>query len=126
MNLRNTLLLDAASAATFIVLCLGLPQALADLTGLPRSIIAIAGWICIPSAALFLWQAVAPTRSLVALIVAGNAGWVIASVGVWFTYFGQLTPLGHAFVIAQAAAVEFFTLMEWRGLRNLGHTPRTA
>lgn len=126
MNLRNALLLDAASAAIFVLLCLGLTQAMAELTGLPRSILAIAGWICIPSAALFLWQAFAPTRAMLAVVVAGNAGWVLASVGVWFAFFDQLTPLGHAFVVGQAVAVEFFTFMEWRGLRSLPRAPLPA
>ena len=123
MTLRNTLLLDAGSAALFIVLCLGMTVRFAGLTGLPETVVAIAGWICVPSALLFLWQAFAPSRSMLAMVVAGNAAWVFASVGIWLAYFGQITPLGHAFVIGQALAVAFFALMEWRGLKSLRDAP---
>jgi len=119
MNLRNTLLLDAGSAALFVVLCLGMTARFAGMTGLPETVVAIAGWICVPSALLFLWQALAPSRPLLAMVVAGNSAWVLASVAIWLAYFGQITPLGHAFVIGQALAVAFFTLMEWRGLKSL-------
>lgn len=119
MNLRNTLLLDAGSAALFVVLCLGMTARFAGITGLPETVVAIAGWICVPSALLFLWQALAPSRPLLAMVVAGNSAWVLASVAIWLAYFGQITPLGHAFVIGQALAVAFFTLMEWRGLKSL-------
>lgn len=119
MTLRTTLLFDAASAALFILLCLGKPDRLSALTGVPEVVLLAAGWICVPSALLFLWQAFAPSRGPLGLVVAGNAAWVLASVGVWLAYFGQLTPLGHAFVIAQALAVEFFAYREWRGLQAL-------
>lgn len=119
MNLRNTLLLDAGSAALFVVLCLGMTARFAGMTGLPETVVAIAGWICVPSALLFLWQALAPSRPLLAMVVAGNSAWVLASVAIWLAYFGQITPLGHAFVIGQALAVAFFTLMEWGGLKSL-------
>lgn len=119
MNLRTTLLLDAASAALFVLLCLGATGTLAAMTGLPATVVAIAGWICVPSALLFLWQAFSPSRPLLAAVVAGNAAWVLASIGVWFAYFSQLTPLGHAVLIGQACAVEFFAFMEWRGAKAL-------
>ena len=119
MTLRTTLLLDAASAALFVLLCLGASGTLAALTGLPEIVVALAGWICVPSALLFLWQAASPSRPLLAVVVAGNAAWVLASIGVWIACFGQLTALGHAVVIAQACAVEFFAIMEWRGAKAL-------
>ncbi|MEZ5682437.1 MAG: hypothetical protein R3E14_14200 [Erythrobacter sp.] len=126
MSLRTTLLLDAASAAFFILLCLGFREQVAAMTGLPESVVAVAGWICVPSAALFLWQATSPSRALLTMVVAGNAAWVLASVGVWLAFFGQLTPVGHALVIAQAIAVEYFAWMEWRGLKLLGRAPSAA
>lgn len=119
MNLRSTLILDAASAAIFVLLCLGFTPQLADMTGLSATIIAIAGWICIPSALLFLWQAFSPTRPLVTMVVAGNTAWVLASLAVWLAHFGVLSALGHAIIVMQALAVAFFAFMEWRGLKSL-------
>lgn len=118
-TLKQTLLLDAASAALFVILCLGLTDTLASLTGLPPTVLLAAGWICVPSALLFLHQAVRPSRALLTLVVAGNSAWVLASIAVWIAWFDRLTPAGHALVIAQAIAVELFALGEWRGLRAL-------
>jgi hypothetical protein len=126
MNLKNTLLLDAASAAIFIILCLDFTAALAGLTGLDEGVITVAGWICVPSAALFVHQAFSPSRPLVTLVVLGNAAWVLASIGVWIAYLNQLTPLGHVTLIAQAIAVEVFTTLEWRGLKGLSARPAAA
>ena len=119
-NLKQALLLDAASAAAFIVLCLGLTDTLAGVTGLSPTILAVAGWICVPSALLFAHQAFRPSRGLLTVVVAGNAAWVFASLVVWLTQFCQLTAVGHVAVIAQAIAVEAFLLLEWRGLKGLG------
>jgi hypothetical protein len=125
-NLKQTLLLDAMSALVFVVLCLGCSQSLAQLTGLPVAVIAVAGWICVPSALLFIHQALAPSRPLVTAVVAGNAAWVLASIAVWIACWTQLTPLGHGLVIAQALAVELFTVLEWRGLKALPAAPAAA
>lgn len=118
-NLKQTLLVDAASAALFVVICLGFTGQLAALTGLSASVIAVAGWICIPCTLLFVHQAFAPSRALVAVIVGGNIAWVLASVAVWLAHWSVLTPLGHAVVIAQALAVEGLAVLEWRGLKTL-------
>ena len=117
-TLRQTLLIDAASAALFVAACLGFTDALARLTGLPATIVAVAGWICVPSALLFAHQAFRPSRGLLSLVVAGNLAWVAASLAVWLTHFAALTPLGHAIVIAQAIAVEALLVLEWRGLKT--------
>ena len=119
-NLKQALLLDAASAAAFVVLCLGLTDTLSRLTGLSPTILMVAGWICVPSALLFVHQAFRPSRGLLTMVVAGNAAWVLASLVVWLTRFGELTAIGHAAIIGQAVAVEAFLLLEWRGLKALG------
>jgi hypothetical protein len=116
-TLKQTLLIDAASAALFVILCLGFTDALAGLTGLPATIIAVAGWICVPSAILFAHQAFQPSRGLLALVVFGNLAWVAARLAVWLKLFVALTPVGHAIVIAQAFAVEALMTLEWRGLK---------
>lgn len=123
-TLKQTMAADALSALVFAVLCLGFTDTLANLTGLPTSVVAIAGWICVPCVVLFTHQALRPSRGLLTLVVVGNVGWVLASIAVWIAHFGQLTALGHAIVIAQTLAVELLATLEWRGLRTL--SPRAA
>jgi len=119
-NLKQILALDAASCALFCAAGVGAAATVASLTGLPREIVAGAGWICLPAAIFLAVAALRPSRALVGALAATNAGWVLASLIVWVAHFSQLTPLGHALVIAQAAAVELFALLEWRGFKALG------
>ena len=118
-TLKQTLIIDTIGAALSVLLLLGFSGALADLTGLPPTVIAIAGWICVPSALLFAYQAVRPSRGLLTLVVAGNVAWVVASIAVWIANFSQVTAAGHAILIAQALAVEVLATLEWRGLKAL-------
>ncbi len=122
----RTLKLDAASCALFFAIGVGATAQVAPLLGLPAMIVAAAGWICLPSAALFAFLAFRPSRALLTLCVIGNTGWVLASAIVWLAYFGQLTTLGHFVVIAQALAVELFTVLEWRGLKAFAGSPARA
>lgn len=77
-------------------------------------------------AILLAIAALRPSRALVSLLAIGNAGWVLASLAVWIAWFGELTPIGHAVVIAQAIAVELFVILEWRGMKALGARPAAA
>jgi uncharacterized membrane protein len=115
-SLSRVLVLDAISGAAIFVLGVFATAPIAGLTGLPASIVAIGGWICLAAAATFAILAIKPMRWLLALGVAGNAAWVLASIGVWIALLADLAPFGHAFVLAQAAIVAWFTLQEARGL----------
>ena len=125
-TLKQTLALDAASCALFFAGFAGATATIAPLLGLPAAVVAAAGWICLPVAIMLAAAALRPSRALVTLLAVGNAGWVLASLIVWIAYFGQLTALGHAVVIAQAVAVELFAVLEWRGARALGSRPAVA
>lgn len=125
-TLKQALVLDAASALLFVILCLGFTEPLVQLTGLPGGVVTAAGWICVPCVVLFLHQAFAPSRALLALVVAGNAAWVLASAIVWIACWDQLTAVGHALLIAQAAAVELFAILEWRGAKALRRAAAAA
>ena len=123
ITLTQALVLDAASCALFFALCVGVTPTVAGLLGLPATIVAAAGWICLPVAVLLAFLAYRPSRLLLAAVVAGNAGWVLASLAVWLLHFDALTTLGHAVILAQAIAVELFVILEWRGLKALGARP---
>lgn len=123
ITLTHALVLDAASCALFFALCVGANATVAGLLGLPPAIVAAAGWICLPVAALLAFLAYNPSRPLLAMVIAGNAGWVLASLAAWLFHFGALTGIGHALVVGQAIAVELFVILEWRGLKALGARP---
>ena len=118
--LARTLQLDAASCALFFGLFVGATATVAELLGLPRTVVAAGGWICLPAAVLLAVAAARPSKPLLAALVLANAGWVLASVAVWIAWFGQITLLGHVVLIAQALAVELFLTLEWRGMKALG------
>lgn len=126
ISLRTALVLDAASCALFFAVCVGLTGAVAAILGLPAGLVAIAGWICLPVAAMLAVLAIRPVAPLLGLVALGNAGWVLASLAVWLTHFGALTAAGHAVILAQAVAVEIFAVVEWRGWKNLRHVPAKA
>ena len=120
ITLTRTLALDAASCALFFALCVGATATVAGLLGLSPTVVAIAGWMCLPTAALLALLALRPVRPLLLTVALGNAGWVLASLAVWVVHFNALTMLGHAVVLAQAAAVELFVILEWRAWKAAG------
>jgi hypothetical protein len=96
-------------------------QPLAQYLGLPAALLAGAGALLFPCAALMAFTGRAgsgaqPPRALAAIVVAGNAGWFIASVLVAEVLYAP-TGLGIAFVWAQALAVAALAAAEWKGMR---------
>ncbi len=84
------------------------------------------GWIrvvgagLLPFAALLVWTAagdVERLRSETPMIVAGDVGWVIASVIT--LALGWFSGAGVALVIAMALVVDAFALLQWRDWRRL-------
>ncbi|WP_338446110.1 hypothetical protein V5F89_13285 [Pelagerythrobacter marensis] len=126
ISLTKALVLDAASCALFFALCVGATAAVAGLLGLPAAIVAAAGWICLPVAALLAFLAIRPVRPLLLAVAVGNVGWVLASLAVWLIHFDSLTATGHVAIVGQAIAVELFAVLEWRGWKRLAAQPATA
>ena len=116
--LRRILGLDALSCLAMGLL-MGLGAAgLAPLFGLPEPLVRIAGLALLPLAAFIGWLATrpGPPRALVRVVILGNILWTAES----FITLGQseATPLGSAFVSAQAVAVLGLALLEYVGLRK--------
>jgi hypothetical protein len=114
--LRRVLALDSLSC-----LALGLPMSLAaaplaPLLGLDESLIRIAGLALVPLALFIFWLASrpAPPRLLVWAVIIGNIAWTAESFAVIAQQ--QPTPLGTAFVAAQALAVLGLSALEYAGL----------
>lgn len=122
-SLRTLLLIDAATCAA-MGLALGLGAApSAALTGLPYTLLVWAGLALLPIAAFLALVALRPALHAAGgrLAVAGNAGWVLASIGLLASGWVQPNALGVAFVLAQAAAVAALTLLELAALRRGVH-----
>jgi hypothetical protein len=118
--LRNVLVLDAAaSGATGLLLVAG-AGVLEDLLGLPMALLREAGLILIPYVACVAWvgtrQPIA--RRAVWAIIAANALWALASVGLLVSGLVGPTPLGYTFVIAQAAVVAVLGELQYAGLKR--------
>lgn len=119
-SLRSLLLLDAATCAAMgLTLDFGAAP-LAALTGLPEPLLLYAGLSLLPIAAFMVLVALRPTLQPVGgrLVVAGNAGWVLASLLLLATGWVAPNSLGIAFVLAQALAVAALALLEAAALRR--------
>lgn len=96
---------------------------LGALFGLPPTLLLIAGLALFPCAALMLLAArgTPGARVLVTLVVVGNWAWAAASLAL--LALTSPSPLGIAFVLAQAAVVAGFAWFEGRAA---GRPLRTA
>ena len=120
-NLRHALLVDAAASGGMGLLLAVGHRFLANVLGLPAGLLFWAGLFLVPFAAFLVWVArkTAIPQGLVRFIVAGNVLWVIASIAIAPAGIVEPTGLGLAFLIAQAAAVIVFVILEYRGLRQM-------
>lgn len=126
-NVRRLLAFDASTClAMGLLLCAG-SQALSGPLGLASSFLFWVGVMLLACAALI--AACALPRStppvLLGLIVAGNIGWVLASVVVATVVLAP-TALGAAFILIQAATVLGLAILEYRALRVASPTPGFA
>jgi len=123
--LRRLLLADAAS-------CLAIGSALAlgaglvaELLGLPATLLRAAGLVLLPFAAFVLFVASRPALSRLGvwLIIGCNAAWVAGSAALLIGGFAAPTAFGIAFVIAQAVVVAIVAELEAMGLRAASPIP---
>jgi hypothetical protein len=112
ITLRQLLVVDALTCLIFGLLLIGAAERLAALVGLPQSLLFYAGIVLIPCAALMALAAKTLAKPLVVVVIAGNVAWVVASVAVVWMF--EMSALGLAFAVAQAAAVLVLAVLEWR------------
>jgi hypothetical protein len=122
--LRRAILADAIfSGASAVLLTFGAGE-LAPLLILPEALLRETGLFLIAYAALVGWLGTRPSmpKPLVAIVIAGNAAWTIASIALLFS--GAVTPnlLGELFVAIQAIAVGALAELQFIGLRRSGGT----
>jgi hypothetical protein len=124
--LRTVLKLDAACCMLMAALFLSAAGPLSRLLGTPPAVLTESGIVLAAVGAFIGWLG---TRrqgmpALVGLVVAGNVGWVAASL-LSLALLLELTAVGVAAILAQAVAVLTFAALEWRGLRGSA-IPATA
>jgi hypothetical protein len=123
-SLRSLLVLDAVTCAIMGGVLIPGAAALAELTGLPATLITEAGIILLAVAVFIV--IVATRRAMPALgviaIIAGNAFWVVGSLAVLLATAPNV--LGTGFVLAQAAAVAALATLELAAWRAAAPSPR--
>lgn len=112
--LKRSFLIDAIGCAASVVLLVAGADALAGPLGLSAGFLAITGWLLLPVTFLFLAIVRTGSRPLAMIGVAGNLAWVVASAAV--IPILNPTPIGAAFIAAQAVAVLAIAWFEYRGL----------
>lgn len=115
-RLATVLAADAAGCLGLGLAALAAPGSVATLTGLPRSLVAAAGAVLLAVAAVLMAAALRRGRSrpLLRLVLACNVAWLAASVATLALI--PMTPFGVAAVVAQAAVVAGFALVEAKPL----------
>ena len=120
-SLRNVLLVDAATCLLTGALLIFGARLLGQLTAIPAAVLLYAGVSLIPIAA---FMAVTATRAVlpplgVWIVIAGNALWVAASVGLMIGPWIAPNAWGYAFIAAQAVAVAVLTKLELDGTKDM-------
>ncbi len=125
--LHRLLLVDGLATGATALLLLSTASLLAPSLALPAELLRIGGMVLVPFVAwvLTLSRRAEVPRGAMAAVVAINFSWVAASAWVAFGDTWQPSPLGVAFVSAQALAVLAFAGLGWMGLRATRPT-RTA
>jgi hypothetical protein len=117
-NLARLLMLDAATCAAMGLLLVPLAGPLAGLTALPEPLVFWAGAVLIPIAVYMALVARFGSGNPLAvwLVIAGNLGWVGASLGL----FGLIAPngLGVALILGQAIVVALLAWLELRAWQD--------
>ena len=120
--LRRAIQADAIfSGVSALLLTFG-AGALAPLLNLPEALLRETGLFLIAYAALVGWLGTrqAMPKTLVVIVISGNAAWTLASIALLFS--GAVTPnlLGEAFVAMQAIVVGALAELQYIGLRRSG------
>jgi hypothetical protein len=122
MFLRRAIQADAVfSAVSAVLLTFGAGE-FASLLKLPEPLLREAGLFLIAYAALVGWLGTRPTmpKILVAVVIAGNALWTVASIGLLFS--SEIAPnlLGEAAITMQAIVTGVLAELQFIGLRRSG------
>lgn len=118
--LRMVLLLDAAASGVMALLLIAGATLLAPLLALPQALLVWAGVLLVPWTIMLvmLSRKDALPRLVLYDVVAVNALWVAASLGILVAGLVSPNLLGAAFIVVQAVAVAGFAVLQLAGLRR--------
>ena len=118
--LRRALQADTVfSGAGALIFSLGAGE-LAPLFNLPEALLRETGLFLIAYAAVVGWMSTRQSlpRILVAVVIAGNAAWTLASIALLFSGVVSPSLLGEAAVAGQAIATGTLAELQYIGLRR--------
>lgn len=120
--LKRALLVDGLTSLILGVLLIATAGPASTALGLPEELLLAVGLICLPFAAAVSWLARQdrPPEAAIWAVIAANAAWVAASIGLIVSGWVAPTVLGLIFVVAQATIVGFFAGLQYLGLTR-GH-----
>jgi hypothetical protein len=125
-DLARILILDAGTCAAMGLLLILFCGPVSGLTAVPAPLLLWAGAALIPIAIYMALVARSGTGSplAVVLVIAGNLGWVAASLAL----FGMISPngLGVALIAGQALVVALLAWLELRAWRSVAAQHRAA
>lgn len=118
--LSRVLYLDAATGLAMAIAHTAFPGSLAKLTQIPAGLIIASGLALFPIAALMAWAASRREVHVpaVMIVILGNVGWTIASLLLLLVPELAGNSLGRTYIVAQAAGVLVFAVLEGIALRN--------
>lgn len=126
--LRIVLVADAASCVATGAAQVFATAALAQLLNMPAVLLAGTGWFLLGYAAVVAFAAARDPlpRAPVRLFLAGNLAWGAGCAALLASGAISPTPLGVAWVIAQAVTVLVLADLQWLALRGALRPPRPA
>jgi hypothetical protein len=118
--LRRAIQADAIFSGISAVLLTFGAGALAPFLNLPEALLRETGLFLIAYAALVGWLGTrdAMPKALVAIVIAGNAAWTLASIALLFSDAVMPNMLGEAAVAMQAIVVGALAELQYIGLRR--------
>jgi hypothetical protein len=118
--LRRAIQADAIFSGISAVLLTFGAGALAPFLNLPEALLRETGLFLIAYAALVGWLGTrhAMPKALVAIVIAGNAAWTLASIALLFSDAVTPNMLGEAAVAMQAIVVGALAELQYIGLRR--------
>ena len=120
--LRRAIQADAIVTGAVALLQTFGASVLAPMLNLPHVLVLETGLFLIAYTALVGWLGTRQSmpRTLVAIVIAGNAAWAVGSIALMFS--GAVTPnlLGYAFIAVHAISTGVFAELQYIGMRKSG------
>lgn len=118
--LRRALQADAIVTGAVALLQTFGAGLLAPMLGLPHVLVLETSLFLIAYTALVGWLATRQSmpRALVAIVIAGNAGWAVGSIALMFSGWVSPNLLGYAFIAVHAISTGVFAEWQYIGLRK--------